>query len=300
MPPEDNTGAPPAAPAVTIEPTAPAAPEAAAAVSGAAAAPPPALFPPVGEAPAAAPEAPAAPAPVEKPALEPHTETPSLLATAGDKPAEGVKPADGAKAAEDAAAAPKPGEEGAAPPAAAPEPVKFEPFTLPEGVTLAEDRVKEFTDTLVNPELGPQDRAQALVDMHVAALQQYAESTIQAQHKAFGDMRREWRTEVMADEELGGAGHQTAMAAVARMRDLFVPAARREAFNRAMDLTGAGDHPEILRVFYNAARLFDEPAPPREPGRPPPNNGRRPSAGAHGGFYDTVGSGQGPPRPTNR
>ncbi len=290
MPPEDNTGAAPAAPAIAE--IIPAAPEAAEIVSGAAAAPTTAL-PLAAEAPAAAPESPTEPAaaPAEKPALELHTDTKSLLATAEAKPADPAAPA--------VVEPPKPGEVKAPDPAAAPaapEAVTFEPFTLPEGVTLAEDGLKTFTETLVNPELAPQARAQALIDMHVAALQQYADGVDQAQHKAFGDMRAGWRTEVLADPELGGAGHETAMKAVARMRDLFVPAARREAFNRAMDQTGAGDHPEILRAFYTAARFFDEPAPLHDAGRPPPNIGRRPSGAAHGGFYENTGSGPGPTR----
>ena len=282
MPPEDSTGAAPAAPAVEIAPAAPAAvPE----VAGAAAAAPTTVDSPSPvEAPAADPATPAAEA--EKPALTPHTDTPSLLSSTGEKPAEPAKPGDAP-----AADAPKAAD---APAVVAAEPVTFEAFTLPEGVTLAEDQVKTFTDTLVNPELAPQARAQALVDMHVAALQQYADSTAAAQHKAFGDMRAGWRTEVMADAELGGAGHQTAMAAVARMRNLFVPESERAAFNSAMDLTGAGDHPAILRAFYRASRLFDEPAPLRESGRPPPNIGRRPNGAAHGGFYETTGSGPGP------
>jgi hypothetical protein len=290
LPPEDNTGGAPAASPVVPEQSA--TPAVAEVVSEAAAAPA-AGVPPTAEAPPAAPEA---PAPGEaKPAIGLHTDTPSLIATAADPLA--------TKPAVDPAAAAKPGDPPIADPAAAlavvgaAEPVKYEAFTLPEGVTLQPERVDEFTALLGNTELAPQARAQQLVDMHVNAMQSYAEGIAADQHKAFGEMRRGWRTEVMADEELGGAGHQTAMNAIARMRDMLVPSARREAFNRAMDLTGAGDHPEILRVFHAAARLFDEPAPMHDPPKPPPNNGRRPSAGAHGGFYETVGSGPGPAAP---
>lgn len=284
MPPEDNTGAPAAAPAITIEPTA--APQAAEIVSGAAAAPAAVVIPLATEAaPAAAPEA---------PKLEPHTDTPSLLATATtvDKPADAAA---AAPATVPGVEAPKPvvADPAAVPaPAIAAEPIKFEPFTLPEGMAaLPQERVDEFTGIVTNPELTPQARGQALLDLHMRAAQEFQAQTLQEQHRAFSSMRADWRKEVMADEELGGAGHQTAMNAVARMRDMLVPEKHRAAFMRAMDLTGAGDHPEILRAFHNAARFFDEPAPLHEAGRPTPDRGRR-TTQSHGGFYDTTTSGR--------
>lgn len=222
-------------------------------------------------APAAAPETAAAavaPAATETaaPAVVAHTDTATLLEGAGDKPA-----AEG-----DAAVAP----EVTTLPA-----VAYEPFTLPEGLSVDKERMDSYT-ALLGAHGIKQEAGQALIEMHTAAMQQYAASLLSDQHKAFADMRSAWREQVRGDAELGGAGHQTAMAAVARMRDLLVPAARRDAFNDFLRVTGAGDHPEFLRILHAASRLYDEPAVPPAPHRPPPNIGKPPRGGRAGAVYD--------------
>lgn len=219
-------------------------------------------------APETAPAPGAAPAAAETaaPAVVAHTDTATLLEGAGDKP----------PAEDDAAPAP----EVTAPPA-----VAYEPFTLPEGLSVDKDRMDSYT-ALLGAHGIKQEAGQALIEMHTAAMQQYAAGLLSDQHRAFADMRSAWREQVRGDAELGGAGHQTAMAAVARMRDLLVPAARRDAFNDFLRVTGAGDHPEFLRILHAASRLYDEPAVPPAPHRPPPNIGKPPRGGRAGAVYD--------------
>jgi hypothetical protein len=86
----------------------------------------------------------------------------------------------------------------------------------------------------------------------------------------------------MADEELGGAGYNTTMGSIARMRDMFVPENRRDEFESFLSTTGAGDHPGFLRMMHNLARVFDEapmpppgPRPPADIGKPPGGKGLR-------------------------
>lgn len=242
---------------------------------------PAAAAPAATAAPAAAPPAPevAQPAPpVAQPSPEtttvaPHTETATLLEGVTTEP-----PAPDAAAAADAAAATEP------PPAAEPVTPVYEPFTLPEGITAEPERLAAYTETLGKFGVS-QEAGQALIDMHAAQMQQYATHLASEQHRVFAETRKGWRDQVMADEEIGGAGHQTAMAAVARMRDLLVPERNRGAFNEFLRVTGAGDHPEFLRLMHSAARAFDEPAIPAAPHRPPPNNGM-PPRGTRGAVYD--------------
>jgi len=254
---------------------------------------------PVAPAPAgeAAPIPVAAPAPVavaEAPVAEApkpfsHTDTPTLLQDAGkpegEKPAEvkaePEKPAEAKiEAAPEAKPDDKPAEKAPEPPAPEikAEPRVYEAFKLPEGLTADEKQIGEFTGILDNAALSPQERAQQLMDLHGKAMQTFAERTLENQHRAFADMRKGWRTQVMADEEIGGAGHQTAMTAIARMRDMLVPQKDRKAFEEFLLATGAGDHPAFLRILHNAARHFDEPAVPAQTPKPAPNNGRRPGS----------------------
>lgn len=207
---------------------------------------------------------------VEAPAVTPHTETETLLEAAGKPPEGEAKPAE-------------PVAEVKAPEPPAPEPRTYTEFTFPDGVKAEPEQVAKFTEALSKHNLD-QEAGQALMDMHTEGLRKFAENTLADQHRVFSETRAAWRQQIMADDQLGGAGHQTTIAAVARMRDLLVPEQNRDAFNQFLRVTGAGDHPEFLRVLHNAARHFDEPAVPSQQGGPLPNRGQ-PSGGGLRSLY---------------
>jgi len=215
-----------------------------------------------------------------KPAEVPAPE-PSLLETLGKKP-EAAKP-EGEKPAEvKPAEAVKPEEakptEAAKP--EAPQPVEYK-YTLPETLKMDDamkgEVHKAFDDFRANPSEG----AQGLINLHVQRMQEFATQIDKQNRQAFADYRKSMRDKVMADPELGGAGHQTAMGAVARMRDLFVPEKDRAEFDDMLRITGAGDHPAMLRLLHNAAKWFDEPAVAPPEARPTKGNGRRPNGGLY-------------------
>lgn len=191
-----------------------------------------------------------------------------------EKKADPAKPAEPAKAAAAEPAKTEPSEPAAAAPAL--EPVEYA-YELPPTIQMDDATKGNFHAALDAFRTDPAKGAQGLIDLHNQTMQQYAEHLSAEQHRVFNETRKGWVTQVMSDEQLGGAGHQTAMGAIARMRDLLVPEDRREAFNEFLMTTGAGDHPEFLRLLHNAARHFDEaPLPPPDP-RPAPNGGARPT-----------------------
>ncbi len=252
---------------------------------------------------------------VEPAAIELVAERPSLLETVGQEPAKPApeKPAaaEPAKPAEPAAetkpaepAKPEPAKESvrqdapplddkkpAEPAQAAPlAPIEYK-YTLPETLKV-DDALKGEMHTAFDAfRANPAEGAQALIDLHnkvvTDLVTQNAESTLRSQHKAFNDVRTQWNKDWAADEQIGGAGYQTALSAVARMRDQFVSAeapgtekheADRKSFEEFLRVTGAGDHPAFGRFLHNVARAFDEPAlPPANP-RPAPNNGAKPGS----------------------
>ena len=182
------------------------------------------------------------PAPAAADPFTPHTETPSLLSAFGKdgtpadaKPAEPA--ADPAPAAQpgdkpaEAAAKPgeaKPGEpalEAKPPEPVAPEPIQYPEWKLPENVKPDAEMLGKYTAALGEHRVPP-EAGQKLLDMHAAALQHsmqsYADFLAREQHRVFGETRQSWRKEAMADPEIGGAGHQTAMGVIARMRDRLV------------------------------------------------------------------------------
>jgi hypothetical protein len=241
----------------------------------------------------------------------PPSERPTLLEKAAEaaaakdaakpeaKPAEidpkAAKPDDkAAKPAADAAkAAEKPGEKAAAAAAKPAEPaapaaaIDFTKFRMPDALkdtTADNPRMVEFSGALQEALANPQDAGQKLLDLHAAAMTEYAGQTLKNQIKAFNETRNGWAKDVMGDAQIGGAGHDTAMGAIARMRDMLVStaqpgtkeyAADHKALDTFLRVTGAGDHPVFLRMLHNAARYFDEPGLPPDNPQPPPDNGRQ-------------------------
>lgn len=218
----------------------------------------------------------------EKVAAEPPTAAP---------PAE-VKAEPAAPPAADAAEAPKPEAEKPAEAAAPAEPAAIEPiayeYAVPETLVMDDAAKGKLHGALDAFRTDPTKGAQGLIDLHNESMQTYADSLAREQHRVFGETRKGWQTTVMADEELGGAGYQTSMGAIARMRDLLVPEGRREAFDQMLTVTGVGDHPEFLRLLHNAARIYDEAPMPQPGARPTPDAGKPQGRGLRS-LYKTQG-----------
>lgn len=245
------------------------------------------------EAASAAPNAEAAPVvPETEPTLLEKHDAETKAKTEEVKPPEAVKPPEGEKPAEEVKA------EEVKPPEVVPEPLApidyFASLTIPETLKIDDamkgDVVKAFDGFRANPTEG----AQGLIDLHNKVVTDVAEQIRKDQWKTFNDTRKAWQTEVMADPKLGGAGYNTAMGAVARMRDLFVSDAKpgteqyqkdSKELETFLRVTGAGDHPAFLKLLHNAARYFDEPPLPPPGARPAPNNGKPPRRGVSA-LYD--------------
>lgn len=125
-------------------------------------------------------------------------------------------------------------------------------FKAPEGYTLDEKLIAEATP--IFKEMGlSQDAAQRLVDW-------YSRTQI-ANNKAIDDtvtkMRNEWRDTVAKDPEIGGkldAVKANIGKALASVNDPKLVA----DFKSAMDLTGGGDHPAIIKVLNKWAEAVNE------------------------------------------
>lgn len=205
-----------------------------------------------------------------------HTDEATLLkkAKGGEekKPGEGEAGGGGdAAKAGDAAG----GEAGAAP--------TYE-FKMPEGIQVDDKRLGDFTTLLgehkISPEVG-----QALLDRHFEAMQEFATQAYQEQHAAFARVRGAWREEVLADPQIGGSGHETAMKSIATVLESFVPAEEQKAMDEFLENTGAGDNPYFLRMMHRIARWRNEPSAPPAPQRPNPK-ANTPPGGKRTALYD--------------
>ncbi len=203
----------------------------------------------------------------EKAEVEAAKTPPAAAATGATGPA---KPAEAGKDPQVPAGATA----AAAPPA--PEPVEYK-YTLPETIKMDDALKAEVHTAFDHFRANPAEGAQELVNLHDKQMRQFAEFMAQEQHRVFAETRQSWAKEVLSDPDIGGSGHQTAMGAIARMRDLLVPERDRPAFEQFLRVTGAGDHPQFLKLLHQAARYYDEPTLPPPNPRPPPGNGQRPN-----------------------
>ena len=72
--------------------------------------------------------------------------------------------------------------------------------------------------------------------------------------KAFVDLQTKWVGEVKADPEIGGDKLTASMALAARAIDrLGVP-----GLKEALDLTGAGNHPDVVKAFVRLGQMVSE------------------------------------------
>ncbi len=202
--------------------------------------------------PAAAPAGPAepvaeaaAPEAVSEPAAE-ATETPE-------------NPAETAEAAEAAPEGEKPAEAEAVGEAAQPAFPTYEPFKLPEGVTLTDERGTALNNMLGKMGLS-QEHGQEIVNFGAGLLQEHAKALEQHQHDVFAETRRNWRNDF---EKTAGNRRNTLLGdANHALVEAFPNAKDREALQSVLAFTGVGDHPLMIRAFAALGKKLREPSAP--------------------------------------
>jgi hypothetical protein len=155
----------------------------------------------------------------------------------------------------DGASSPPPEE-----PALSPEILK-----LPEGVELDQESLGKFFEVLNNKELSRAELAQNLVDLQLAVTAQAQEALQQAGEKLWTDTQNTWREEAKALPEIGGDALPATLATINKgLKAVGATAATFEA----LKFTGAGNHPEIIRVMHALTKsLVEQPGPTS--GNPP-------------------------------
>ena len=218
-----------------------------------------------------------APKPAEEPAKPAEAAKPAEEKPAEAKPAEPPKP-DEAKPAEKT-----PEQIGAEAAEAARVEAERHDYTkleIPKELVADDERMGQAIDLLKEWKV-PVEAGKKLLDLHTSTLKEFAENvarhSLSEQHRIFGETRKKWTQEVLADPELGGAGHQTAMAQIAKVRDMMVPESERAKFGEFLAVTGAGDNPTFLRALYRASKFMNEPGMPPPNPAPVPGNGKSPN-----------------------
>lgn len=179
----------------------------------------------------------------------------------GAKPAEGSgqdKPAAGAKPEGDPAGGEKkPEGEGAADKSKNAEgdkekkgaPEKYE-FKVPDGVELDEALVSAFTPLAKELNLDNAS-AQKLVDLYTRT----RAADTQKLYDAWAQTHEKWVGAAKADKEFGGANFDASVA-VAKKAMTAAALGGGKDLVEALNVTGAGNHPEVIRFFYRVGKLM--------------------------------------------
>jgi len=205
-------------------------------------------------------------------------------------PAEGAAPAPAAEhgfvsaattlintPAEPAAEPAKPAEGEVAPAPETPPIFSLTDVKLPEGVEIPEEVGKEFSEIL-NSKAAPAEVGQKLLDLYA----KQAAELVDSNAKLWAKTNEQWQNEIKADPVIGGDKLPSTLANIAKLLDN--PEFTDPGLRAALDLTGAGNNPAIVRFLAKAASRLSEGG--YVPGAPPASAPARPQTLGEA-FYGT-------------
>jgi len=125
---------------------------------------------------------------------------------------------------------------------------------VPEGLAVDDAAMQNFLGVLDNADMTGEERASALLDINAQSVSQTQEAMAAEQEQLWQDTQTEWRDAINNDPEIGGTHLPETTAKIAEVLDRFGTPEVRQAF----DVTGAGNHPEIVRFLANIGALISE------------------------------------------
>ena len=123
-------------------------------------------------------------------------------------------------------------------------------LTPPKGVQIGDDAISSFKDFARARNMS-QQAAQELLEFGAAKLMDSAD----APRKQLAATYDAWKNEITTDPEIGGHQLDSNMVLAARALDAF----GGEGLRRALDETGAGNNPAVVKAFVRMGKLLAEP-----------------------------------------
>lgn len=199
-------------------------------------------------------EAPVEAAPLAEPVAEPIAETPAEEAPAAEEaaaPAEGADPAAEPKAEGEQAAEPDP--------KAFP---TYEDWTVPEGMEMQTEQTGALNNIFGKHNLS-QEAGQEIIDYGSGILRKAQEQMAQHQQEVWADTQTTWRKDCQT--QFGNRYNTMVNDAKTAITEAVPNDKDRAALWDALNLTGAGNHPAVVKAFAAIGRRS------RERGAPAPN-----------------------------
>lgn len=120
---------------------------------------------------------------------------------------------------------------------------------LPEGFTLSEADMKTFSEFASANKLS-HENGEKLLAMHAGVVR----ATNEAAANHYRSTREGWVKEVKADKEIGGSQFENVRSTISKALDQYGDPGLRAM----LDMTGAGDHPALIRTMYRMAKALTE------------------------------------------
>jgi hypothetical protein len=141
-------------------------------------------------------------------------------------------------------------------------PAEYAEFKLPEGVQFDESGMSDFKSFAKEQDL-TQEQAQKVLEFGAGQLKEW----LSAPYKTWNEMQTKWQAEVKADPEIGGTKFEqsikdASLVFTAGESNPFVSSAEEaQALRQALNTTGAGNNPAMVKLFVKMGRLLSEPGP---------------------------------------
>lgn len=199
------------------------------------------------------------PTPAPTPEVKPGETTPAVTTQPEVKPGENQQ---APLTPEQKAAAEQKAKDDAAKAAGEFKPIKVEDIKLAEGLELDKGLAEGFVELVNKHKVSPELQA-ALIELQSKSQQALSGKD----SEKWDETQTKWEAETKADPEIGGDKFDATMASVGKFMATFGDDAARSAF----DLTGAGNHPAIVKMLAKAAALIKEGdfVPANTPGNAP-------------------------------
>ncbi len=139
-------------------------------------------------------------------------------------------------------------------------PEEYAEFTKPEGLEFDETALAEYKSFAKEQDL-TQEQAQKLLEFGGARIKTMTE----APYKLWAETQAKWQAEVKADPDIGGTKFEQSIKDAAQV---FVPGesnpfvkseAEAKGLRDALNMTGAGNNPAMVRFFARIGKLLAEP-----------------------------------------
>ncbi len=119
-------------------------------------------------------------------------------------------------------------------------------FTAPEGISFDEGVIGTFSEVAKELNL-PQNAAQKVLDKMAPVIQSRQMAQIEA-------VKSQWTEATKTDKVIGGEHLAENLAVAKKALDTF----GTPEFNKLLNDSGFGNHPEVIRVFYRAGKAISE------------------------------------------